>query len=741
MHQESVRLPTDHYRQSVVNDFRREALERIALAMIPACIIAVIAGESLHWPFAAGYAAFVMCCVGIGALALTGHSHHAGAWMLIGGCAATTLAAVRVLPQSNLAVLLPLSAGMATFLIGLRAGSAVAFALSIALFIAAPPSGRGSTGAYLPTVIAIWATALLIWVARRPMLMAVEWAWASYDHARGLLEEARDQRLELKQARDDLAAANRELARLSERLSVLYQMAERARRAKEEFVANVSHELRTPLNMIIGFSEMIAQSPELYGELPAMLLADIRAIQRNAQHLSSLVDDILDLSQVETDHVVLAFDTVSLPSVIESAVEAVRSFFDSKGLYLETEVPADLPLLVCDATRIRQVVLNLLSNAGRFTERGGVRVDVVREPQQVIVRVADTGPGIQREWQERVFEPFEQLDASIRRHHGGSGLGLSISKRFVELHGGRMWLESEPGRGTVFSFSLPLEASAPPGRMVDRFSRWFSPYHEYEPRSRPSKAPVPEVRPRLLVLEQGDSLQRLLRRYASEAEVLPVHDANEALRTLRHSPAQALVVNTPLLRELTAPLEPLTSLPYDTPAVFCWVPGSNEAALEFGVAAHIVKPVRREALISSLEGLGEDVHTLLLVDDDAEALQLLARMASSFRRYRVLLAHSGQEALELLRTRRPDAMMLDLMMPEMDGFAVLRAKGADPNLRDIPVIVVSARETMGDMVLSNALAITRSRLSGVSLIGCIQAISASLSPQPLAPMPPRKTGA
>ena len=508
----------------------------------------------------------------------------------------------------------------------------------------------------------------------------------------------------------------------------MYRVAEEARRAKEEFVANVSHELRTPLNMIIGFSEMIIQAPQAYGDrLPPTLLSDIAVIHRNSQHLSSLIEDVLDLSQIEAGHMALSQERSSLREIIEEAALAVRPLIESKGLYLDIVVPANMPPLLCDRTRIRQVVLNLLSNASRFTDRGGIQVRAWQEKDQVVVSVADTGPGIGRQDQDKIFEPFRQLDGSARRRHGGRGLGLTISKKFVEMHHGKMWLESEVGVGTSFYFSLPVETPPPIGESI---SRWFSPYLHYEARTRRSLAPAPELRPHFVVLERGDALQRLLARHLDGAKVTSVHNMEEAFRELEHSPAQALIVNDASLKQALIPLTPLAELPHNTPLVTCWVPGRDDAAGELGVVDYLVKPVDRTTLLSALERLGNDVKTVLLVDDETEALHLFARMlVSAARGYRVLRATNGQQALSLLRKRRPDVMLLDLLMPGMDGFQVLAEKNQDVTLRDIPVIVISARDPMGEPIVSNALIATRNGgLSVREVVTCIQTVSEILSP-------------
>ena len=577
-------------------------------------------------------------------------------------------------------------------------------------------------------------TGLLGWTATHTLLTVTQWYLFSFQQARQKMEEAREQRVELKQTQEDLIQANRELARLSDRLKAMYQIANEARQAKEEFVANVSHELRTPLNMIIGFSEMITKSPQVYADsLPPALLADIAAIQRNSQHLARLVDDVLDLSQVEAGRMALSKEWTSLAEILDEAVLVVRALFESKGLYLEKEVSADLPQMFCDSTRIRQVVINLLSNAGRFTERGGVRVRAWCEKDDIVVSVADTGPGIALEDQEKLFEPFQQLDGSIRRPTDGSGLGLSISKRFVEMHEGKMWLESEVGVGTTFYFSLPLETPLPAALTGDDdLGRWLSPYSEYEYKARTgrSKAPAPTLVPRFVLLEREDTLLRLFSRYVDGIEITSVQDIEGVMGELSRSPARALLVNAPPFEETPAPMDQLTNLPYDTPAITCWVPGEDEAAKRLGVVRYLVKPVTRETLLSTLEELGEDMKSVLLVDDEPEVLQLFARMLSSAERnYRILQATNGQWALSLLRERQPDVMLLDLIMPGVDGFQVLWEKSRDSTIREIPVVVISARDPSGEPIVSDTLTVTRGGgLSVRDILACIQAVSEVLAP-------------
>jgi len=572
-------------------------------------------------------------------------------------------------------------------------------------------------------------TGLLGWVSMRTFLTVSQWALTGFETAREKMDEARERRMELLRAQEDLLQANRELARLSDRLSAMNRVAEEARRVKEEFVANVSHELRTPLNMIIGFSEMITRSPQVYGvKLPPALLADIAAIQRNSQHLTELVNDVLDLSQIETGRMALSKDWTSLQEIIDTSVLAVQSLFESKGLYLKTELPPDSIRLFCDSTRIREVMLNLLSNAGRYSDQGGVRVKAWCEQNDVVVSVADTGPGITAEGQKKLFEPFQQLDSSIRRRHGGSGLGLSISKRLVEMHGGKMWLESQVNVGTTFYFKLPLDTPPPSFPAATSAARWAFPYHQYEARLHEYRAPTPTVLPRFILLETGDTIRRLFTRYLSGLEIVPVQSVEEAVRELSRTPAQALVINAPT--ESLNAMRPLLNLPYGTPIVTCWVPGNDDVAREMGVKRYLIKPVTREALLSALDDLGDDAKNVLLVDDAVEILQLFGRiLASSERQYSVLRATDGQEALGLLRERHPDVMLLDLVMPGLDGFQVLKTKEQDPSIKDIPVIVVSATDPSGAPIATDKLTIARSGgLSAHEFLTCIQVVSEILAP-------------
>jgi CheY-like chemotaxis protein len=298
------------------------------------------------------------------------------------------------------------------------------------------------------------------------------------------------------------------------------------------------------------------------------------------------------------------------------------------------------------------------------------------------------------------------------------------------MHGGEMCLESELGIGTTISFRLPLDPLPIAALDSDGWRRWFSPYHQYEGHTGRSAAPAPSVVPQFVLVEEGHVLQRLFGRYVHDVSVVAVDNVSKAIERLQDSPAQALIVNAPGGEPVSTSEDRLSKLPHGTPAITCCVPGEEETIRQMGVERYLVKPITRQRLLSILEDLEEQVNTVLVVDDEPEVLQLFARLlSSSGRNYRVLRAKSGQRALGLLRERRPDVMLLDLFMPGMDGFQVLLAKEEDPSIRDIPTIVISARDPYGESIVTKSLTVRRDGgLSARELLACIRDISEILAP-------------
>jgi signal transduction histidine kinase len=265
----------------------------------------------------------------------------------------------------------------------------------------------------------------------------------------------------LRRREEELHAHGAELARLNALLTEQQEALRRinaelaaASRHKSEFLANMSHELRTPLNAVIGFTELLAAGT--YGPLPPRVDEPLQEIRQNAKRLMGLISDVLDLAKIEAGHMELSCAEYLVPEVVESVAAMMRPLAEQKGLALLVEVEAGLPEGYGDAQRIRQALLNLAGNAVKFTEVGQIRIRASRQEAAFLFEVADTGIGVPSEVLEQIFEAFRQADATVTRKHGGVGLGLSIAKRFVEMHGGRIWGESVPGRGSLFAFSIPI---------------------------------------------------------------------------------------------------------------------------------------------------------------------------------------------------------------------------------------------------------------------------------------------
>jgi signal transduction histidine kinase/CheY-like chemotaxis protein len=640
------------------------------------------------------------------------------AWSVIGGIICAILVLVELAGSPAPITLLAIPASLAMLIIGTLGSIFTAGFCTLLVLFFLPSATNIFQGI---TIFLIWSSVGLVYLAWHAMQDIYQWALSSYYENRRLLDQARNNQLLLGQTMSDLQDANLQLTRLNKLTQNLQHAAEEAKIAKESFVASVSHELRTPLNMILGFGEMILKSPASYGrKLPTALLADLSVIIRNSQHLSSLIDDILDLSQIEAGQMSILREYTPYNEIIEAAVTSVKPLYVSKNLSLQTEIQ-DIPPIFCDRTRIREVLINLLSNAGRFTDTGGVRMKVYRKDKEVITSIIDTGPGISEENQRKLFKPFQQLDISFRRRFGGTGLGLSISKSLIDLHNGKIWVESVSGEGATFSFSLPIDPLAIPESGA---LRWMQTTQMLKERTRKSLATPSRLFPRYVILESGHTLHRLISRQISDVELAPVSSIDEAVTELGRVPSQALLVNMIANQESLAKLK-VSALPANIPVIACSLPDLIDGDSSLGVASYLVKPITPETLVSAIEKMPEPPKTILMIDDEPEVTRLYWRMlAFTKQNYRILTAGDGQQGLNILKEERPDLIFLDLVMPGMDGFQFLALKNQDAAVRDIPVIVITASDPTGHPIVSDSITITQQGgLSTSQIISCIKMVS------------------
>ncbi len=639
--------------------------------------------------------------------------------LLVLGSFLFSIGATFVLGVPEFLYFLVIPVGFASVLISRRAGSVIGVVCTIIVFLLPVFFPVLSTLNHIALCVCIWFSFILVWITLNPLLTTVHWAWYGYEHNAKLLHDSREHQERLSSTLEELSGMNVQLRRLNSLAQSLRQIAEEERQSKEQFVANVSHELRTPLNMIVGYIEMITKYPQTYGRnLPPTLLADLAVVLRNSQHLSSLVDDVLDLSQLNSGQMSLSKERVPFTEIIQSAVKAIQPLYEFKKLFLDLNIQEDIPFIYCDRIRIREVFLNLLSNSGRFTEKGGVTIRIWTDQKDVITSVSDTGPGITDEDQKRLFQPFQQLDGSIRRRYGGTGLGLSISKNFIELHNGRMWVESEFGKGTTFYFRLPID---PPTPMDDSALRWFSPYQPLEPRSQISQVHNTPVLPRLLVIEKDGILLRLLKRHLESVELSSVSNIHEAVQEHAKNPCQALIINESDANLAMDEINQIGELPYGIPIIITAIQKSDREEYDRDIAGYLIKPINRDDLLTAIERVG-NVKSVLIVDDEREALQLFRRMLSTGENiYQVYRATNGQQAIEVLKTKTVDLILLDLVMPEMDGFQFLAVRNQNPDWSRIPVILISAQDPSGHPIVSKLVAFTYS--GGISASRLIASIN------------------
>jgi signal transduction histidine kinase/CheY-like chemotaxis protein len=583
----------------------------------------------------------------------------------------------------------------------------------------------------LPIAVIILVT-IALWLSARNLHIALDWVWNGYEQARHNEQIARNRQAELRRILKALDEASYRFERTNYMLKLARDQAEEARRLKQQFAQTVSHELRTPINLIVGFTEVMTQSPEYYGEqLPLAYMRDLRIVHRNARHLQTMLNDVLDLARIEAAQMGILPEEVDLTMLVQEAVDTARNLVERRGLVLHTDIEPGLPRIWIDPIRIRQVLFNLLNNAARFTEEGSVTVRVQQQEDEVLFAVADTGIGVASEDIDCIFEEFQQRDGSRQRRHGGIGLGLAISKRFVALHGGRIGVESDgvPGLGSTFYFKLPVNRT---GRIVTSGNR---------PAGTKSIGPgKASEEPVLLTVTDSSSAATLLTRYVHGCRTVVVPDLEQARQMARQLMPQAVIIDR-ASEDLN--LTELENLPQEwglprTPFMMCPLPGKTSLQQRLAVDGYLVQPISRQSLWNILRQFGERVDRVLVIDDDDDFVQLLSRMLDSpVRRYRVNSAYSGQEGLTMMRHRQPDLVLLDLMLPDMHGSEVIKAIRSTPKWQQIPIIVVSAPDEMDiqEVLRGGVMVVKEDGLKLAELVQWVQnVVNSTVTPLPAPPV-------
>jgi PAS domain S-box-containing protein len=496
---------------------------------------------------------------------------------------------------------------------------------------------------------------------------------------------------QLRASSDEIAAKNLQLVESSQ--------------MKSEFLANMSHELRTPLNAIIGFSEVLKDG--LIGELSPQQKEYVNDIFTSGGHLLSLINDILDLSKVEAGKMELELEPLQAAMLVQAGLQVVREKAMAHHVRLTSKVADDLGEVWLDQRKIKQILYNLLSNAVKFTPEGGeVHVAARRVGREAVpngdfahyleLAVHDTGIGISAEDQARLFQPFTQIDSTLARQHEGTGLGLTMVKRLTELHGGVVALQSMPGKGSTFTVWLPwrTEGGKPAGANTVQ-----TPANAQEGAAASALA-AGSGQPLALVIEDNDQAAELLRLQLESTGFRVVRAATaESALELAIQECPDLITLDIMLPGMDGWefLERFKQHPQfaAVPVVIVSIVADRIRGLSLGASHVLQKPVGREELARALAAVGFPAaagkqRTVLVVDDDPKSVQLLGVHLDAAC-YHVLSAFGGQEGIDVARDRHPDLIVLDLMMPEVNGFDVVEALKRDTATASIPIIVVTAK--------------------------------------------------
>ena len=505
-----------------------------------------------------------------------------------------------------------------------------------------------------------------------------------------------EKRLRIRRLEEEKSQQIEELTRLSEELAAkTIQLEEANRRSQEadrlksQFLANMSHELRTPMNSIIGFSEILVD--RLDSRIDPKHLSFLHHILASGQHLLSIINDILDLSKIEAGKMEIYPEFFSLGPVVESVCHLMRGMTKATPRFI-TDIPDDLPQIETDMAKFKQVLFNLLSNAVKFSPNDQaitIRARFIGSEDhdgEIVISVEDHGIGIDPKNHGVIFEEFRQVDASVKREFGGTGLGLALVRKFIELQGGSVRVDSAPGKGSTFSFVLPVRSRA---AVVSR-TQELEPFEQ-------------RVADRVLVVEDDANAYELISAALGSAGYLAIRarHGDEALKLARIS--RPIAVTLDLVLPGLDGWEVLKRLKNDVttrdiPVVIISMVDNRDLGVALGADDYFVKPVDRERLLERLRQIvssRQQRPRLLLIDDDASVHALLEEELSSLG-YAIESAFCGEDGIRVAADHTPDVIILDLMMPGMSGFEVADELKENPLTANIPILVLTSKDLTND---------------------------------------------
>jgi signal transduction histidine kinase/CheY-like chemotaxis protein len=484
--------------------------------------------------------------------------------------------------------------------------------------------------------------------------------------------------------RDELAQVANAFNSIATELMTARDQALDANRAKSTFLANMSHELRTPLNAIIGYSEMLQEDAEDEGY--EEIVPDLRKIQSAGNHLLDLINNILDLSKIEAGKMELYLETFDVQRMIDDVSTTIQPLIGRNRNKLKVVCPPDVGRVHADLTKIRQTLFNLLSNAAKFTEEGTITLAAQRSGEQIRFTVTDTGIGMNAQQTENVFKEFTQADSSTTRKYGGTGLGLTISRRFCQMMGGDILVSSQVGVGSTFTVLLPVDVAAYQRSAITQTA--------------PTSGAVSMAKGTVLIIDDDPAVRELLIRHLVKEgfNVEAAKNGDEGLQMARKLVPDAITLDV-LMPGMDgwAVLSALKADPKlaDIPVIMMTIMDDKSIGYALGAADYLTKPVDRKRLSDMLSRYlnvkGSGSSQVLIIEDDATTREMLSRSLVKDG-FRTMEAENGRLGLDAVKTITPDLILLDLMMPEMDGFQFLQELRSNPDWRQVPVIVLTAKD-------------------------------------------------
>jgi len=495
--------------------------------------------------------------------------------------------------------------------------------------------------------------------------------------------------------RSSYATLEQRIAEKTENLEKAIAALKRANKMKSEFLANMSHELRTPLNAIIGFAEVLKD--KTCGELNTEQEDFVKDIHSSGQHLLQMINDILDLSKIEAGKMSLQYESFIVTDAIDEVYHILKGLASKKKLHLETTIQPDVQYVEADRVKFKQILYNLLSNAIKFTPQGGtIKTSAGITDDCLQVSVSDTGIGMKPEDKRKIFKEFWQADSSFSRKYEGTGLGLALTKRIVEMHGGRIWFKSEKGEGSTFYFKLPRAATSP------SLQTEIKKEEEKQPPLESSSEKSGKNAQSILVVEDNRMAAELLSVYLKGTgyQVIVAENGEEAVKMAKkHKP---FLITLDIMLPGIDGWDVLSQLKSNQetekiPVIIVSIVDNKYLGYSLGAAEYLIKPIGREKLMDAVNSVisnatqKEIPMKILVVDDDKNAIKYVSTILKKYG-FEVFTANGGKAGIDLATSIFPDLIILDLMMPEISGFDVVENLRKHPKAKGIPIIICSAKD-------------------------------------------------